>query len=126
MNRRKGSNYLTVFPDLITKRVLFGTPGKDASVLAGFAAELLRHNGDPKAIHTLSIEVSVPHVRGVRYNFGNARVVSDKFNAIQNLIEASERVRKAVSRADAGKRDLLLGTRWMCFKNWANWTEKKT
>jgi transposase len=45
MNRRKGHNYLTVFADLVAKRVLFATPGKDASVWAAFAAELLRHNG---------------------------------------------------------------------------------
>ena len=28
MNRRKEHNYLTVFVDLITKRVLFATPSK--------------------------------------------------------------------------------------------------
>jgi hypothetical protein len=45
MNRRKGHNYLTVFADLLAKRVLFATLGKDASVWEAFAAELLRHNG---------------------------------------------------------------------------------
>ena len=33
MNRRNGHNYLTVFADLMTKRVIFATPGKDTSVL---------------------------------------------------------------------------------------------
>ena len=32
MNRRKGNNYLTVFADLLAKKVLFETPGKDVSV----------------------------------------------------------------------------------------------
>ncbi len=32
MNRRKGHNYLTVFADLVAKRVLLATSGKDASV----------------------------------------------------------------------------------------------
>ena len=32
MNRSKGHNYLTVFADLVAKRVLFAMPGKDASV----------------------------------------------------------------------------------------------
>jgi hypothetical protein len=49
-NRRKGHNYLTVFADLVAKRGLFATSGKDASVWEAFAAELLRHNGHPKAI----------------------------------------------------------------------------
>ncbi len=32
MNRRKGHNYLTVFAELLAKRVIFATPGKDATV----------------------------------------------------------------------------------------------
>jgi hypothetical protein len=32
MNRHKGQNYLTVFADPIAERMLFATPGKDASV----------------------------------------------------------------------------------------------
>jgi hypothetical protein len=47
MNRRKGHNYLTVFADLVAKRVLFATPGKDASVWEAFATDLLRNNGHP-------------------------------------------------------------------------------
>jgi transposase len=50
MNRRKGHNYLTVFADLLTKRVLFVKPGRDASVWEVLAAELLLHNGHPKAV----------------------------------------------------------------------------
>ncbi len=50
MNRRTGHNYLTVFADLVAKRVLFATPGKDASVWEAFAGELQRHNEHPKAI----------------------------------------------------------------------------
>jgi hypothetical protein len=37
MNRRNGYYYLTVFADLVAKRVFFATPGKDASVWAAFA-----------------------------------------------------------------------------------------
>lgn len=37
MNRRKGPNYLTVFADLMTKRILFATPGKDTKVWEAFA-----------------------------------------------------------------------------------------
>ena len=72
MNRRKGHNYLTVFADLLAKRVLFATPGKDASVWEAFAAELLRHNGHPKAIQYVAIDMSAAYIKGVSANFGNA------------------------------------------------------
>ncbi len=58
MNRRKGHNYLTVFADLLAQRVLFDTPGKDASDWAAFATELLRHSGHPKAIQYVAIDMS--------------------------------------------------------------------
>ncbi len=74
MNRRKGQNYLTVFADLLAKRVLFGTPGKDASVWEAFAAELLRHNGHPKAIQYVAIDISPAYIKGVSDHLGNAQV----------------------------------------------------
>ena len=126
MNRRKGHNYLTVFADLLAKRVLFATPGKDASVWEAFAAELLRHNGHPKAIQYVAIDMSPAYIKGVSNNLGNAQVVYDKFHVIQNVVEACDRVRKVESRSNAGKRDLLERTRWMWLKNRANWTEKET
>ena len=58
MNRRKGHNYLKVFADLMSKRVLFATPGKDASVWAASAAKLVRHNGHPEAIQHVAIGMS--------------------------------------------------------------------
>jgi len=126
MNRRKGHNYLTVFADLLAKRVLFATAGKDASVWEAFAAELLRHNGHPKAIRRVAIDMSAAYTKGVASNLGNAQVVYDKFHVIQNVVEACDQVRKAESRSDAGKRELLERTRWMWLKNRANWTEKET
>jgi transposase len=126
MNRRKGHNYLTVFADLVAKRVLFATPGKDASVWEAFAAELLRHNGHPKAIQHVAIDMSAAYAKGVSDNLGNAQVVYDKFHVIQNVVEACDQVRKAESRADTGKRDRLERTRWMWLKNRVNWTEKET
>jgi transposase len=125
MNRRKGHNYLTVFADLLAKRVLFATPGKDASVWEAFAAELLRHNGHPKAIQYVAIDMSPAYIKGVSDNLGNAQVVYDKFHVIQNVVEACDRVRKVESRSNAGKRDQLERTRWMWLKNRVNWTEKE-
>jgi transposase len=124
MNRRKGHNYLTVFADLVAKRVLFAAPGKDGSVCEAFAAELLRHNGHPKVVQHVAIDMSAAYAKGVSDNLGNAQVVYDKFHVIQSVVEACDQVRKAESRADAGKRDRLEWTRWMWLKNRVNWTEK--
>jgi transposase len=64
MNERKGHNCLTVYADLVAKRVPFATPRKDALVWEAFAAESLRHNGHPKAIQHVTITMKVAHVMG--------------------------------------------------------------
>jgi transposase len=127
MNRRRNEhNYPTVFADLMTKRVHFARRCLGASVWAAFAEELLRHNGHPKAIQHVAIDMSAAYTKGISDNLGNAQVVYDKFHVIQNVVEACDQVRKAESRADAGKRDRLERTRWMWLKNRVNWTEKET
>ncbi len=57
VNRGKCHNYLTVIADCLTKRVLLVAPGKHASVWEAFAAGLLRHNGQPKAIQRAKIDM---------------------------------------------------------------------
>ncbi len=69
--------------------------------------------------------MSAAYTKGMSDNLGNAQVVYDKFHVIQNVVEACDQVRKAESRADAGKRDRLERARWMWLKNRVNWTEKE-
>jgi transposase len=88
MNRRKGHNYLIVVADLVAKRGLFATPGKEASIWEAFAAELLRNNGHPKAIQHVAIDMSAAYAKGISDNLRNAQVVYDKFHVIQNVVEA--------------------------------------
>ena len=125
MNRRNGHNYLTMFADLMTKLVRLATRGLGASVWAAFAEELLQHNGHPKAIQHVAIDMSAACTKGVSDNLGIAQVVYDKFHVIQNGVEACHQVRDAESRADAGKRNRLERSRWMWLKNRVNWTEKE-
>ena len=96
-------NYPTLFANLIAKRVLFATTGKDSSFWLAVAAELLRHNGHPKDIQNVAIDMSAFCTKGARDNLGNARMVSDKLHVIRNVVEACDQVRKAESRVDEGK-----------------------
>ena len=54
-----------------------GTEGKDASVWERFAQEMQAHNGHPKAVRQVAIDMSPAFIKGVRDNFGNAQVVFD-------------------------------------------------
>jgi hypothetical protein len=69
--------------------------------------------------------MSARYPKVVSENFRNARGGHDKLNAIQNVVEACDHVRKEESRGDARKRGRSERTRRMWLKNQVNWTEKE-
>lgn len=125
MNRKKGHNYLTVFADLEAKRVLLAVEGKDAGVWERFADELLKHNGHPKAITQVAIDMSAAYIRGVKDNLGNAQIVFDKFHLVSHAVEAVDKVRRKEARSEGPVREQLEQTRWLWRKNPENWTERE-
>jgi transposase len=127
MSVRKGHHYISVFCDLIGKRVLFATPGKDKRVWESFVAAMSEHNGHPRAITEVSIDMSPAYVAGVKENLGDqAAIVFDKFHVIAHVNEAVDETRRAERRL-AGKSDadLLKDSRWVLLKNPANHTLKQ-
>ena len=125
MNRKKGHNYLTVFADLVAKRVLLAVEGKDATVWERFAEQLLQHNGHPKAITQIAIDMSPAYQKGVRENFGNAVVVFDKFHVVSQVVEAVDEVRRKEARQDVQAREQLERTSWLWRKNPEAWTDRE-
>ncbi len=125
MNRKKGHNYLTVFVDLQAKRALLAVEGKDAGVWERFAEELGRHNGHPKAITQVAIDMSPAYIKGVRTHFGNAVVVYDKYHVVSQVGAAVEEVRRKETRQDAAAREHLEKTSWLWRKNPERWTQRE-
>jgi len=117
MNRRKGHNYLTVFCDLVRKRVLFATEGKEAKAWEAFAQALCEHNGDPRAIAEASIDMSPAYIKGVKENCRNAEIVFDKFHVIRQAGDAVDMVRRAESGLGEEKKEALKETMWLWRKN---------
>ncbi len=125
MNRKKGHHYLTVFVDLEAKRVLLAVEGKDAGVWEHFAEQLGQHNGHPKTIRQVAIDMSPAYIKGVKENFGNAVIVYDKYHVVSQVNAAVEEVRRKEARQDAVAREQLEKTCWMWRKNPERWTERE-
>lgn len=98
MNCRKGHHYLTVFADLIARRVVFATAGKDHTTFRRFSEEILRHNGHPKAVTLAAIDLSAACQKGVREELANAQVVFDPFHVSALVSAAVDEVRRAEAR----------------------------
>jgi transposase len=125
MSVRKGHEYVSVFADLVAKRVLFATEGKDKATWVKFVEALELHNGHRHAITQASMDMSPSYQVGVKENCRNAQVVFDKFHVIQNANKAVDKVRQAEIRLGGdGVWEALNKSQWLWRKNPENLTEK--
>ena len=124
MSVRKGHEYISVFADLVKKRVLFATEGKDHQVWHDFVAALEKHNGHRHAITQVSQDMSPAYQKGVRETCRNAQVVFDKFHVLAHANQAVDEVRRAEVRlGGAGVWESLRQSQWLWRKNPENLTE---
>jgi transposase len=63
---RRGQDYVSLFMDLETRRVMFATPGKDAVTVKAFAEDLAAHGGAPKTqVEEVCCDMSPAFVSGI-------------------------------------------------------------
>lgn len=121
---RKGQEYISVFADLLRKRVIFATEGKDAQTWVRFVEELEKHNGHRHAITQVSMDMNAGYEKGVRENCRNAQVVFDKFHVIYNANHAVDQVRRREIRLGGqGVWEALNKSQWLWRKNPENLTD---
>lgn len=126
MNVRKGQEYLSVFADLVKKRVLFATEGRDRETWVKFVEALEKHNGHRHAVTQVSMDMSPAYERGVRDNCRHAQVVFDKFHVIKNANAAVDLVRRAEVRLGGkGVWEALYKSHWLWRKNPEHLTEQE-
>lgn len=124
MSVRKGHEYISVFADLVARRVLFATEGKDKETWLQFVQALEKHNGHRHALTQVSMDMSPAYQSGVAENCRNAQVVFDKFHVIQNANKAVDKVRRAeVRRGGQGVWEALHKSQWLWRKNPDNLTD---
>jgi transposase len=114
---RRGHDYVTLFADLDSKRVLFATEGKDAATVAAFTADLAAHGGQAEAVREVCIDMSAAFIKGAADNLPQAEVTFDKFHAVKLVNDAVDKVRRAEQKFHP---DLLKGTRYLWLKNLSN------
>jgi transposase len=118
---RRGQKYVSLFVDLPERKVVFVTPGKDASTVAAFAADLQLHGGDPTAVAEVSVDMSKAFAKGIAASLPNAEVTFDKFHVISLVNNAVDEVRR-LERKDHPE---LAGSRYVWLKNPENLTESQ-
>jgi transposase len=101
-SRQKGHVYVSLFVDLDESRVLFVTPGKDASTVGAFAKDLKDHGGDPTKIKDVCMDMSPAFKEGARTHLPEAEITFDRFHLTKLMNEAVDQVRREEQRESPG------------------------
>jgi len=118
---KKGHNYVTVFSDVDSGRVLYVTVGKDTATIADFREFLLSHNGNPDQIHSMCCDMSPSFIRGIEDTFPDASIVFDKFH----LMLAVNKTVNDIRIEERRHTNILKKTKYMFMKNPENLTDNE-
>jgi transposase len=117
----KGHEYITLFVDLVERRTVHISAGKDNKTVVDFVEELEAKQGDRKSIKQVSCDMSPAFIKGVKENLPEAEITFDKFHIIKLINEAVDQVRREEGRYTPE----LKGNRYIFLKNSVNLTEKQ-
>jgi transposase len=115
-SKARGHDYITLVADADLRRVLFVTEGRDADTIKAFAADFTAHGGDPKAVESISIDMSPAFIKGVTQHLPNARITFDKFHVIAHASTAVDKTRRIEQKTDPS----LKGLRWKLLRDRAS------
>lgn len=118
----KGHSYITLVHDLCRAKLIYATPGKDASTLERFCEDFKSHQGKPEAIEVLCMDMSKAFIAGAARYLPGAAVAFDGFHVVQLANKAVDAVRREEARSQGA---WLKKTRWCWLKDKARWTLKE-
>jgi transposase len=119
--RRSGQDYVTLFADGDTGKVVVVADGKDASTIDTFDKELCTHGGSSEQIESFSLDMSPAFESGVNRHYPKAQQVVDRFHVVKMANDAVDNLR----RSEAREHPELKKTRYLWLKNPENLTERQ-
>jgi transposase len=119
---RRGQDYVTVFADLDDSKVVFATPGRDASVYARFVEDLKAHAGQATQIEQVCQDMSEAFLSGALEHLPNAEITFDRYHVKAKLSKAVDQVRRE-ERLE--QHDLLKSTRYLWLRRPENLSDRQ-
>ena len=118
---RKGHEYITVFIDLDTSRVLYIADGKKATTIEEFKKFFQEHKGKAENITDITCDMSMGFTTGIKKAFKNSKITYDKFHVMKVINEALDKVRKS----EVLEEPILKQSRYIWLKNKSNLKEEQ-
>lgn len=110
---RKRHDYITLFVDLLKKRTVFVSSGRDFTTVEEFRDVLELKDGEPDEVSEVCCDMSPSFIKGVERAFPQANITFDRFHVMKLVNEALDKIRREES---AGAK-VLKGTRYLFLKN---------
>ena len=110
---KKGHNYVTTMVDLNQKRVLYTTPGKDASCIEKSVAYLEEKKVNIDKVDQVCVDMSPAFISGCNTYIPNASITFDKFHVVKEVNKAMDELRKLERRGN----ELLKGYKYTLLKS---------
>ena len=117
-SQKKHHDYITLFVDLIRRKMLFIADGKGSETVEEFISMLEQQNGKAENISQVSCDMSPAFIKGVRENLPEAEVTFDRFHLMKTLNDAVDKVRRLEVKTDPN----LKGLKFVFLKNSENLT----
>ena len=118
---RKGHQYMTIFMDLQTGRILHAVEGRSADSVTSFM-KVLRKKA--KNLKTVAVDMSQGYVNALREYLGHVDIVFDRYHIAALANNAIDDLRKEI-QAELEEQDqsYLKGSKYLFLKNYAKLSE---
>lgn len=118
---RKGHEYITVFIDLDTSRIIYIADGKKASTIKEFKEFFEKHKGKIENVTDITCDMNMGFTTEIKRTFKKAKITYDKFHVVKVINEALDKVRKS----EVSEQPLLKKTKYIWLKNKTNLNTKQ-
>jgi len=118
---RRGHNYISLFHDLVARRLLFACEGREKTVVKAFVEDLEAHGGQVENIDAVCIDMSKSYIAGVGEFLPDAEVTFDPFHVVAIVNKAVDQVRRQESKNEP----ILKKTRYLWLRNESTRTAKQ-
>jgi len=118
-SKTRGHNYVTLFVDMVKRKTVHVSQGKDHKTVADFVDTLESHNATADQIKDVSCDMSPAFIKGVEKYLPQANITFDKFHILKIINQAVDEVR----RQEVATHPILVNARYVLLKNQENLTK---
>lgn len=89
---RRGPHHITVVHNLLRRRLLFATEGRDHISVVDVVAYLKADGGDPVQVRHICMAMSATYAKGAALALPDAAISDDRFHVLALVIAAMDAV----------------------------------